>query len=58
MSACRKMKIHPCGFHRTKLKFKCIKDLNIKPDTVNLIEKKVGKGHENIGTGDNVLNRP
>jgi hypothetical protein len=40
----------------TKLKFKAIKDLNIKPDTLNLIEEKVGKSLELIGTGGNLLN--
>ena len=39
------------------LKCKCIKDLNIKPDIVNLIEEKVGKSLELIGTGGNFLNR-
>jgi hypothetical protein len=32
------------------LKSKCIKDLNIKPDTLNVIEEKVGKSLELIGT--------
>ena len=39
------------------LKSKCIKDLNIKPDTLNLIEEKVGKIIEFIGTGEIFLNR-
>jgi hypothetical protein len=34
-----------------------IKDLNIKPDTLNLIEKKVRNCLEHIGTGDKFLNR-
>ena len=29
------------------------KDLNIKPDTLNLIEGKLGNSPECIGTGDN-----
>jgi hypothetical protein len=36
---------------------KWIKDLTIKPDTLNLIEEKVGKSLELIGTGGNFLNR-
>ena len=32
-------------------------DLNIKPDTLNLIEKKVGNSLEHVGTGENFLNR-
>jgi hypothetical protein len=41
----------------TKLKSTWIKDLNIKPDTLNLTEKKVGKSLEIVGTGGNFLNR-
>ena len=40
-----------------KLKSKWIKDLNIKPDTLNRIEEKVGKSLELSGTGGNFLNR-
>jgi hypothetical protein len=39
--------LSPC----TKLKSKYIKDLNIKPDTLNLIEEKVEKSLELIGGG-------
>jgi len=42
---------------RHKIKSKWIKDLNIKPDTLNLIEEKVEKSLEFIGTGRNFLNR-
>jgi hypothetical protein len=52
---CRKMKIDPYLSPCTK--FKWIKDLNIKPDTLNLIEEKVGKRLELIGTGGNFLKR-
>lgn len=41
----------------TKLKSMWIKDLNVRPDTINLIEQKVGKRLEHIGAGDNFLNR-
>ena len=51
------MKIDPYLSPCTKLKSKWIKDLNIKPDTLNLIEEKVGKSLELIGTGRNFLNR-
>ena len=34
-----------------------IKDLHMKPDTLNLIEEKVGKSLEYLGTGENFLNR-
>ena len=45
--------LSPC----TKLKCKWIKDLHIKPDTLKLLEEKVGKTLEHIGTGGNFLNR-
>ena len=51
------MKIDPYLSPCTKLKSKWIKDLNIKPDTLNLIEEKVGKRRELIGTEGNFLNR-
>ena len=46
-----KLKIDPYLSPCSKLKSKWIKDLNIKPDTVNLIEEKVGKSLELIATG-------
>jgi hypothetical protein len=45
--------LSPC----TELKSVWIKDLNIKPDTLNLIEEKVGKSLELIGIGGNFLKR-
>jgi hypothetical protein len=41
----------------TKIKSKWIKNLNIIPDTVNLIEKKVGESFILIVTRGNFLNR-
>jgi hypothetical protein len=40
-----------------KLKTKWIKDLHIKPDTLKLIENKIGKSLEPVGTGEIFLNR-
>jgi hypothetical protein len=51
------LKIDPYLLPCTKLKSKWIKDLNIKPDTLNLIDEKVGKSLELIGTGGNYLTR-
>jgi hypothetical protein len=45
--------LSPC----TKLKSKRIKELNIKPDTLNLREEKLGKNLEFIGTREDFLNR-
>ena len=35
----------------------CIKELHIKPETLELIEEKVGKSLEDMSTGQNFLNR-
>ena len=45
--------LSPC----TKLKSKWIKELHIKPDTLNINEEKVGKNVEHMGTGENFLYR-
>jgi hypothetical protein len=50
---CKFLFLSPC----TKLKSKWIKELHIKPETLNLIEEKVGKNLEDVGTGDKSLNR-
>jgi hypothetical protein len=34
-----------------------IKELHMKPETLKFIEEKVGKNLEDIGTGENFLNR-
>jgi hypothetical protein len=51
------MQIKPFLFPCTKFKSKWIKDLHIKLDTLNLIEKKVEESLEHMGTGENILNR-
>ena len=51
------MQINPVLSPCIKLKYKWIKDLHIKPDTLKLIEKKLGKSLEHIGTGEIFLNR-
>jgi hypothetical protein len=51
------MKIDPFLSPCMKLKFKWIKDLYIKPDTLKLIEKKAGKRLKHMGTEENFLNR-
>ncbi|KAL6088541.1 hypothetical protein STEG23_002636 [Scotinomys teguina] len=56
MSTCRRLQIDPYLSPCTKLKSKWIKDLNINPVTLNLIEEKVGSTLECIGTGDQFLN--
>jgi hypothetical protein len=54
---CRRMRIDPFLSSCTKVKSKWIKECNIKPETLKLIEEKVGKSLEDIGTGEKFLNR-
>ena len=51
------MRIDPFLSPCTKLKSKWIKELHIKPETLKLIEEKVGKILEYMGTGGKFLNR-
>jgi hypothetical protein len=45
--------LSPC----TKVKSKWISELHIKPETLKLIEEKVQKSLEDMGTGEKFLNR-
>jgi hypothetical protein len=56
-SACRKMQIDPFFSPCTKFNSKCIKGPHIKPDTLKLIEEKVGKNLEHMSTEENFPNR-
>jgi hypothetical protein len=51
------MQIDPFLFPCTKVKSKWIMELHLKQETVKLIEEKVGKTFEDIGTGEIFLNR-
>jgi hypothetical protein len=55
--SCRTMGIDPFLSPCTKLKSKLIKELHIKPEIMKLIEEKVGKSIEDMGTGEKFLNR-
>ena len=56
-SACRSVQIDPFLSPCTRLMFQWIKDLHIKPDTLNLIEVKVGKSFKHTGNGEISQNR-
>jgi hypothetical protein len=46
--SCRRMRIDPYLSPCTKVKSKWIKELHIKPETLKLIEEKVGKSLEDM----------
>jgi ABC-type oligopeptide transport system ATPase subunit len=51
------MQIDPFLSPCTKLKSKWNKEFHIKPETLELIEEKVQKILEDMGTGEKFLNR-
>jgi hypothetical protein len=57
MLSCRRMLIDPFLSPCTKLQSNGLKDLHIKPETLKLIEEKVGKTLKVMGTGEKSLNR-
>jgi hypothetical protein len=50
---CRRMLIDPFLSPCTKVKSKWITEHHIKPETVKLIKKKVGKSLKDMGKGEN-----
>jgi hypothetical protein len=53
--SCRRMRIDPFLSPSSKVKSKCIKELHIKPETLKLIEERVGKSLEDMGIGEKFL---
>jgi hypothetical protein len=54
--SCRRMQIDPFLSPCTKVNSKWIMELPIKPETVKLIEEKVGKSLEDMCTEEKFLN--
>jgi hypothetical protein len=57
VSACRKLKLDPCLSLCTSIKSKWIKDLNIRPETLKLIQEGAANTLELTGIGNDFLNR-
>jgi hypothetical protein len=57
LSACRKLKLDPCLSLFTSINSKWIKDENIKPETLKLVQKSTGNTLETIGIGKDFLSR-
>jgi hypothetical protein len=57
LSAHRKLKLHPCLSSCTSINSKWIKDLNIRPETQKLVQKRAENTLEAIGIGKDFLNR-
>jgi hypothetical protein len=57
LSACRKLKVDPCLSPCTRINSKWIKDLNIRPKTLQLVHKRAGNTLETIDIGKDFLSR-
>jgi hypothetical protein len=55
--SCKRMQIDLFLSSCTKVKSQWIKEHHIKPETLKLIEEKVGKSLKDMGTGEKFLSR-
>jgi hypothetical protein len=56
LAVCKKLKLDPCISPYTNINSKWIKDLNMRPQTLKLIQERVGNTLELVGIGKNFLN--
>jgi hypothetical protein len=56
LAVCKKLKLDPCISPYTNINSKWIKDLNIRPQTLKLIQERVGNTLKLVGIGENFLN--
>jgi hypothetical protein len=54
---CRKLKLDPCLSPYTSIYLKCIKDLNIRPEILQIIHERAGNTLEKLGIGKGFLRR-
>jgi hypothetical protein len=57
LSACRKLKLHPCLSPCSSINSKWIKDLNTRSETLKLVQERAENTLEAIGIGKDFLNR-
>jgi hypothetical protein len=57
LSTCRKLKLDPCFSPCTSINSKWIKDLNVRPETLKLVQERAGNTLETIGIGKDLFSR-
>ena len=57
LAVCRKQKLDPFLTPYTKTNSRCIKDLNIKPNTIKTLEESLGKTIQNISIGKDFMTK-
>ena len=50
------MKADLCPIPHTKINSKSMKDLNLRPKTVKLLQENIGRNINNIGFGNDFMN--
>jgi hypothetical protein len=56
LPVCKKLKLDPCISPYTNINSKWVKDHNIRPQTLKLIQESIGNTLELVGIGKNFLN--
>ena len=55
LAMCRKQTLDPFLTPYTKINSRCIKDLNIRPNTIKTLEENLGKTIQDIGIGKDFM---